>query len=41
VTAAQTSYVADPGRVRELAAAIAGRTLSPVALARRYLDRIG
>ncbi|MEZ0301814.1 MAG: amidase family protein, partial [Hyphomicrobiaceae bacterium] len=41
MTAAQTSYVADPGRVRELAAAIAGRTLSPVALARRYLDRIG
>ena len=40
VTAAQTNYVADPGRVRELAAAIAGRTLSPVALARRYLDRI-
>jgi aspartyl-tRNA(Asn)/glutamyl-tRNA(Gln) amidotransferase subunit A len=40
VTAAQTSYVADPGQVRELAAAISGRTLSPVALARRYLDRI-
>jgi aspartyl-tRNA(Asn)/glutamyl-tRNA(Gln) amidotransferase subunit A len=40
VTAAQKTHVADPGRVRELAAAIAGRTLSPVALARRYLDRI-
>jgi Asp-tRNA(Asn)/Glu-tRNA(Gln) amidotransferase A subunit family amidase len=36
-----TSYAADPGRVRELASAIAGKQLSPVALVRRYLDRIG
>jgi aspartyl-tRNA(Asn)/glutamyl-tRNA(Gln) amidotransferase subunit A len=40
VTAAQKSCVADPGRVRELAAAIAGKSLSPVALVRRCLDRI-
>jgi aspartyl-tRNA(Asn)/glutamyl-tRNA(Gln) amidotransferase subunit A len=37
---ASQSYVADPGRVRELAAAIARKELSPVALVRRYLDRI-
>jgi Asp-tRNA(Asn)/Glu-tRNA(Gln) amidotransferase A subunit family amidase len=34
------SDVADPGRVRELVAAIAKEELSPVALVRRYLDRI-
>lgn len=32
--------VADPGRVRDLASAIARQQLSPVALVRRYLDRI-
>src|SRR6185436_15550244 len=40
VSKATQTYVADPGRVRELATAIAGKMLSPVALARRYLDRI-
>ncbi len=30
----------DPGRLREFAAAIAARSLSPVDLVRRYLDRI-
>jgi aspartyl-tRNA(Asn)/glutamyl-tRNA(Gln) amidotransferase subunit A len=40
VTTARQTYVADPGRVRELAAAIAGKTLSPVALVQRYLERI-
>lgn len=34
------SYAEDPGRIRELAAAIAGKRLSPVDLVRRYLDRI-
>ena len=34
------NYAANPGRVRELAAAIAKKDLSPVALVRRYLDRI-
>jgi aspartyl-tRNA(Asn)/glutamyl-tRNA(Gln) amidotransferase subunit A len=34
------SFAADPGRVAELASAIAKRNLSPVALVRRYLDRI-
>ncbi len=38
--AASDSCVADPGRVRELAAAIAAGTLSPVALVRRCLERI-
>jgi aspartyl-tRNA(Asn)/glutamyl-tRNA(Gln) amidotransferase subunit A len=40
VPAAQANYVADPGRVRELAAAIGNGELSPVALVRRYLNRI-
>jgi Asp-tRNA(Asn)/Glu-tRNA(Gln) amidotransferase A subunit family amidase len=40
VAATREAYVADPGRVRELAAAIGGGDLSPVALVRRYLDRI-
>lgn len=40
VEAKQESYAANPGRVRELAAAIAKKDLSPVALVRRYLDRI-
>jgi aspartyl-tRNA(Asn)/glutamyl-tRNA(Gln) amidotransferase subunit A len=34
------TFVQDPGRVRELAADIAAGKLSPVALVRRYLDRI-
>ena len=34
------SYAEDPGRIRELAAAIAGKRLSPVSLVQRYLDRI-
>jgi aspartyl-tRNA(Asn)/glutamyl-tRNA(Gln) amidotransferase subunit A len=37
---AQAGYVADPGRVRQLAGAIAKGDLSPVALVQRYLDRI-
>jgi aspartyl-tRNA(Asn)/glutamyl-tRNA(Gln) amidotransferase subunit A len=40
MVATHVSYVADPGRVRELAAAIREKELSPVALVRRYLDRI-
>ena len=35
-----STFAADPGRVRELAGAIAKRKLSPVALVQRYLDRI-
>lgn len=35
-----TSFAADPGRTRELAAAIAGRKVSPVDSVRGYLDRI-
>ena len=34
------SFVEDPGRVTELASAIASGSLSPVALIERYLDRI-
>jgi aspartyl-tRNA(Asn)/glutamyl-tRNA(Gln) amidotransferase subunit A len=34
------SYVQDPGRLRDLAAAIAAGRLSPVELVERYLDRI-
>lgn len=34
------TYAADPGRVRTLAEAIAGRRLSPVDLVQRYLSRI-
>ena len=33
-------FAEDPGRVRDLARAIAAGTLSPVALVQRYLDRI-
>ena len=33
-------FAADPGRVRDLADQIVGKTLSPVALVQRYLDRI-
>jgi aspartyl-tRNA(Asn)/glutamyl-tRNA(Gln) amidotransferase subunit A len=40
MAAAHTNHVADPGRVREFAAAVANGKLSPVALVRRYLDRI-
>jgi aspartyl-tRNA(Asn)/glutamyl-tRNA(Gln) amidotransferase subunit A len=40
VTATKGNFAADPGRVRELAAAIAKKALSPVALVQRYLDRI-
>jgi aspartyl-tRNA(Asn)/glutamyl-tRNA(Gln) amidotransferase subunit A len=35
-----STLAADPGRLRELAGAIAGKKLSPVALVRRCLDRI-
>lgn len=35
-----TSFAADPGRIRELAAAIAGKRVSPVESVRGYLDRI-
>jgi aspartyl-tRNA(Asn)/glutamyl-tRNA(Gln) amidotransferase subunit A len=34
------SFASDPGRVRDLAAAIAAKALSPVDLVHRYLDRI-
>ena len=34
------NYASDPGRIRELAAAITSKDLSPVALVRRFLDRI-
>ena len=34
------SFAENPGQVRELAGAIAAKTLSPVDLVRRYLDRI-
>ncbi|MET0193740.1 MAG: amidase family protein, partial [Hyphomicrobiaceae bacterium] len=34
------NYASDPGRVRELVAAITSKDLSPVALVRRFLDRI-
>jgi aspartyl-tRNA(Asn)/glutamyl-tRNA(Gln) amidotransferase subunit A len=34
------SYAANPGRVRELVAAVTKNELSPVALVRRYLNRI-
>jgi Amidase len=37
---APSSLAADPGRVRDFAAAIARKKLSPVELIRRYLDRI-
>jgi len=37
---AGTRFVEDPGRIAELASAIAGCKLSPVALVQRYLDRI-
>ena len=36
----QGNYATDPGRVRDLVAAISKSELSPVALVRRYLDRI-
>jgi aspartyl-tRNA(Asn)/glutamyl-tRNA(Gln) amidotransferase subunit A len=36
----ENGMAADPGRVAELASAIAKQNLSPVALVRRYLDRI-
>ncbi|MBS0242327.1 MAG: amidase [Proteobacteria bacterium] len=36
---APTSFVQDPGRLPQLASAIARRELSPVALVQRYLDR--
>jgi aspartyl-tRNA(Asn)/glutamyl-tRNA(Gln) amidotransferase subunit A len=39
-TPAQSTLAQDPGRVRELAAAIAAKTLSPVDLLQRYLQRI-
>jgi aspartyl-tRNA(Asn)/glutamyl-tRNA(Gln) amidotransferase subunit A len=34
------TFARDPGRVRDLAAAVASKELSPVALVQRYLDRI-
>jgi aspartyl-tRNA(Asn)/glutamyl-tRNA(Gln) amidotransferase subunit A len=34
------NYAADPGRVRELVAAITTKELSPITLVRRFLDRI-
>ena len=40
MSAVADNCVADPGRVRALAAAIATGGLSPVTLVRRYLDRI-
>jgi aspartyl-tRNA(Asn)/glutamyl-tRNA(Gln) amidotransferase subunit A len=39
-TSGRESFVEDPGRVAELASAIASGALSPVALVERYLDRI-
>jgi aspartyl-tRNA(Asn)/glutamyl-tRNA(Gln) amidotransferase subunit A len=35
-----SNYSADPGRVRELVAAITTKELSPITLVRRFLDRI-
>ena len=40
MAAARTNHVVDPGRVRELAAGVANKELSPVALVRRYIGRI-
>ena len=40
MSAKHGNFVADPGRVRDLAGAMARKELSPVALVRRYLDRI-
>jgi len=40
VAAARANHVVDPGRVRELAAGVANKELSPVALVRRYIGRI-
>jgi len=35
-----STYASDPGRIRELVAAIVNKELSPVALVHRFLDRI-